>query len=81
MYKKIVEKLKLDNVKDIKTINKKTEIIFESSEKLDIESNGKDRMDDYIKNSKLIKENSQSQENISKDKLKEEIIKEEEEVL
>lgn len=81
MYKKIVEKLKLDNVKDIKTINKKTEIIFESSEKLDIESNGKDSMDDYIKNSKLIKENSQNQENISKDKLKEEIIKEEEEVL
>lgn len=81
MYKKIVEKLKLDNVKDIKTINKKTEIIFESSEKLDIESNGEDSMDDYIKNSKLIKENSQSQENISKDKLKEEIIKEEEEVL
>ena len=81
MYKKIVEKLKLDNVKDIKTINKKTEIIFESSEKLDIESNGKDSMDDYIKNSKLIKENCQSQENISKDKLKEEIIKEEEEVL
>lgn len=38
-------------------------------------------MDDYIKNSKLIKENSQNQENISKDKLKEEIIKEEEEVL
>ena len=38
-------------------------------------------MDDYIKNSKLIKENCQSQENISKDKLKEEIIKEEEEVL
>ena len=73
--------MKLDNVKDIKTIKKKTEIIFESSEKLDIESNWKDRMDDYIKNSKLIKENSQSQENISKDKLKEEIIKEEEEVL
>lgn len=79
-YKKIVEKLKLDNVKDIQTINKKTKIVFESSEELDIKSKGKDDIEDYIKNSKLIKKKSQSQENINKNKLKDEVIKEEEEL-
>lgn len=60
-YKRIFEQLKLKNIEDITTNNKRTAITFETQESYTIDTKNQNEIKDYIDNTKKIQKISQEQ--------------------
>lgn len=60
-YKRIFEQLKLNNIEDITTNNKRTVITFETQESYTIDTKNQNEIKDYIDNTKKVQKISQEQ--------------------